>query len=187
MTSRQSVPRCDPEALEKAALHYLERFAASRQLVVRVLMRRIERAARAGEIERGDGAARVEAVVELLASRGLLDDRRFAEGRVRSLVARGRSTAAIRNTLREKGVVRDDVDQAMERLAEDVPQPEMAAAINLARRRKLGPFRPEADRAARRLKDLGVLSRAGFGRAIARRNQDAASIEALEAGRDEIA
>lgn len=186
MNSRRSPPSCDPQSLEKAALHYLERFAASRQSVVRVLMRRIERAVRAGVLERAEGAARVAAVVDLLAARGLLDDRRFAEGRVRSLVARGRSAATIRNTLREKGVARDQVDQAMERLGEDLPQPEMAAAINLARRRKLGPYRPATERAARRAKDLGILARAGFGRTIALRILDAESVAALEASRDEI-
>ncbi len=188
MKPPRSPPRCDPETLEKSALHYLERFAASRQLVVRVLMRRVERAVRAGgPIVRAEGAALVEAVVERLAARGLLDDRRFAEGRVRSLVARGRSSATIRNTLREKGVEREDVDRAMERLAEDLPQLDMAAAINLARRRKLGPHRSAGERAARRAKDFGVLARAGFSRSIAVRILDADSVAALEALRDEIA
>ena len=50
---RQMKPRQPPkpptqERLEKAALHYLERYAASSEGVRRVLMRKVERAARAG-------------------------------------------------------------------------------------------------------------------------------------------
>jgi regulatory protein len=52
--------------------------------------------------------------------------------------------------------------------------------VTLARRRRLGPYRPEADREARREKDLAALARAGFGYDIARTVIEASDIEALE-------
>lgn len=181
MTRPSVVPAVDDDALERAALRYLERYAASRRQLVQVLMRRVRRAELAGAIGREEGAARVDAIVARLASRGLLDDRLFAEGRARSLNARGRSAAAIRQTLRARGVADADVAAALERLSVERDSPELAAALALARRRRLGPYRDAAERAARRLKDLAVFARAGFDIRLAERIVDAPSVDALAA------
>jgi regulatory protein len=173
------IPAVDDAALERAALRYLERFAAPRRQLARVLMRRVQRAVRAGVLAQEEGAARVEAIVARLAARGLLDDRLFAEGRARSLNQRGRSAAAIRMSLRVRGVDDEDVAAALARLSVEQDAPELAAALALARRRRLGPYRPPAERAARRDKDLAVFARAGFDLRLAARIVDAPSPEAL--------
>jgi regulatory protein len=183
---RPPPPAIDPAALERAALRYLERFSASRAQVLRVLARRVDRAVRADPgLDRATALASAEAVVAAIVARGLLDDARFAEGRARSLAARGRSPVVIRETLREKGVGREEVARAMDALAEETGgDPALAAALALARRRRLGPWRPPAARAARRDKDLAILARAGFPRGLATRIVDAPDIAALEALRD---
>ncbi|MBM3521597.1 MAG: RecX family transcriptional regulator [Alphaproteobacteria bacterium] len=178
--TRRPVPAIDPASLEAAALRYLERYAASRRQLAGVLMRRVRRAVDGGIIERAEGAARVEAILATLAARGLLDDRLFAEGRARSLVRRGHSTAAIRQALRARGVGDDDVAAAVERLSVEMDDPGLSAALALARRRRLGPYRTEATRAACRDKDMAVLARAGHDRELAQRIIDAPSIDALE-------
>lgn len=178
---RPPPPAIDPEALERAALRYLERFSAPRAQVLRVLARRVDRALRADpELDRAAALAAAEAVVARIAARGLLDDGRFAEGRARSLLARGRPVAAIRAALREKGVDAAHAEDAIAALTHETPAPDLAAALALARRRRLGPYRPAGTRAARRDKDLGVMARAGFAREIARRIVDAADLDALE-------
>ena len=73
------------------------------------------------------------------------------------------------------------VARALDTLEAETPHPERTAAINLARRRRLGPFRPDAERAARRDKDLAVLARAGFPRDLSCRVIDAPDREALRA------
>lgn len=170
----------DAAALERAAIDYLARYAASRQGVARILERRIARAQRRGAIDAETARATARTVIEGLAARGLLDDGRFAEGRARSLLGRGRSTAAIRAALRDKGVDAADTERALATLTDETPDPELAAAIALARRRRLGPFAPPAVRHARRDKDLGVMARAGFPRAVACRVIDAPDIPALD-------
>lgn len=180
---RTPPPAIDPAALERAALRYLERFSASRGQVLRVLGRRVDRALRDDPaLDRAAALAAAEAVADRLVARGLLDDGRFAEGRARSLAARGRSPAMIREALRAKGVGREEVERAMAALAEETGgDPALAAALALARRRRLGPWRPAAARAARRDKDLAILARAGFPRALALRVIDAPDIAALQA------
>ena len=66
-------------------------------------------------------------------------------------------------------------------LKEEAADPDLAAGLAFARRRRLGPFRPAAERPARRLKDLAALARQGFDVELARRVIDAQDLEELEA------
>jgi regulatory protein len=168
--------------IEKAALHHLERFASSVEGLRQVLLRRVEKAARDGRCDRAEAAGWVEAVVARFAAAGLVDDRVFAEARAASLRRRGDSARRIALVLRQKGV---DTDLAAAALAvedgEDRGDAEFRAACRLARRRRLGPMRPAADREARRDRDLASLARAGFALGVARRVLDLGDPEALEA------
>ena len=60
-------------------------------------------------------------------------------------------------------------------------EPDLAAAIRLAKKRRLGPFRLK-ERAEMRQKDLAALARAGFDFDTCRRVIEAESAEALEEG-----
>ncbi len=173
-------PNITPAALNEAAFAYLERYASSVENLRRVLMRRIERAVRAGVIERAEGRARVDEVVERLRARRLVDDTTYAEGRAHSLSRQGRSRSSIAQRLRAKGVEGDAVEAALAGLAE-AGETDLRAAFRFAKRRRLGPFRPAAERAARRDRDLAALARAGFSYEIARRLIDAESPDAIEA------
>lgn len=166
--------------IENAALHYLERFAASSAQARRVLMGKVDRSLAHWGGERDEAAALVDAVLEKLAGLGYLDDSRFAENRARSLHRRAASTRHIRAALASKGVATEDAAAALSALAEDVADPDLAAALALARRRRLGPWRIDGRRAEFRDKDLAVLTRAGFPWEAVRAVIDAESIEAAE-------
>lgn len=180
--SRRIAPRAvTPESLDKAALGYLERYASSAANLRRVLMRRVERAARAGACDRGEGARMVDGLVERYRARGLLDDRTYAEGRVATLHRRGRSQARIAATLAAKGVAREEIVRTLAAFAAATPEADLAAALALARRRRLGPYRVVERRARFRQRDLAALVRAGFSLEIARRIVDADEPETIEA------
>jgi regulatory protein len=180
MVRKRSVPNVSREALETAAFAYLERYASSVETLRRVLMRRVERAVRAGAIERAEGKSRADDVVARLQARRLLDDTAYAEARARSLSRQGRSRAIIARRLAAKGVARATVESALDGLAAD-GETDLAAAVRYARRRRLGPFRAAAERAERRERDLAALGRAGFSYEIASRVVDAETPGALEA------
>jgi regulatory protein len=164
---RRQAPVRVPTAAElhEAALRYLERYSASQAMVARVLGRRTLRAVRAGLIEAEAAQALIAQVVSRLAASGAVDDRRFAEGRAASLLRRGRSPRAVAMDLGQRGIDSDGAAGVLAELAED-GDPAEAAAWALARRRRLGPFR-RADREAHRMRDLGIMARAGFERALA--------------------
>ena len=159
--------------MEAVALHYLQRFSASAESLRRVLMRRVERAVRLDGDDGAQGAAMVDALIARYLQSGLLDDRRFAEAKGRSLYRQGGSTRAIRQRLAAKGVATETIEAALDdlRQAEESTSDELdfAAAVALARRRRLGPYRPDGQRLSTRNGDLAALGRAGFSWEIARR------------------
>ncbi len=169
-----------PELLEKAALHYLERYASSAENLRRVLMRRADRGARVHGQDRAQSAAWVDALVERYVRSGLVDDKRYAEAAAASLRRRGASSRRIRQKLAQKGVDADIADAALKESGGAGDAADLAAAVKLARKRRLGPFGDPKQRRDRRLKDMAALARAGFSYAIARRVVDAGDEGELE-------
>jgi len=173
-----------PGYLERAALFYLERYSSSAENLRRVLDRKVRRSIQEhGEPEAAKAAKWIAVVLAKLQRNGLLNDRTFAESRVRSLYAAGKSLGRIRQTLAAKGVLKADIEAALERLRDEAETPisDLPAAAAYARRRKLGPYRADAaQRREMRQKDLGALARRGFSQAVASTILNAESVSALE-------
>lgn len=154
--------------LERAAMAYLERYASSGENLRRVLERKVRRRCR----ERGEDPESfmplIAETLRKLATSGLVDDVRYAEGRVASLRRRGGSTRAIAAKLAAKGVGREVAQDAIAAHEGD----DVEAARALARRRRLGPHRSR-DREAHRDKDVASLARAGFSLRVAKAVVDA--------------
>ncbi len=176
---RAGPARVTARSLENAALHYLERFSSSSAHLRQVLMRRVQRSARAHGTDPAEGAALIDALIARYQQAGLLDDARYAAQQASSLRRRGASGRGIRGRLAQKGVARDLVETAIAALEHEEGTGDLAAACAFIRRRRLGPYRPEASRAAFRQKDLAALARAGFPLDLARRVLDAPDPEAL--------
>lgn len=166
-----------PSSLENAALYYLERFSASAEQLRRVLMRRVERAARFHGDDPADGALLVDRLVARYLEAGVLDDRRYAEMRVAGQLRRGRPLRRIAGDLARRGVEGEVIDAALaaaqDEQAEGAGSLDAAAALAYAKRRRLGPFRLSERRAEYRERDLASLGRAGFSFDLARAVIDA--------------
>ncbi len=159
------------DELDAAALKYLDRFDTSAKNLRRVLLGYVKRVSEErGAEAASEGRAWVDELLTRYQASGLVDDARFAGAMASGLRRRGSSSRAIVQKLRLRGV-RDDV--ATEALAgvdsEGGRDAELAAAQAFVRRRRIGGFRPEAERATHHRKDLGALARAGFSMDVARR------------------
>ncbi|MCX8505101.1 MAG: RecX family transcriptional regulator, partial [Alphaproteobacteria bacterium] len=168
--------------LERVAIWYLERYAASSAMLRRVLMRRVERAARAQLIERELGQSLVDQIITKCQALGYIHDQDFAGNLAGRLARRGASQRQIEAALRARGLGADDIAEAVTHAAREAEakgeNPEFAAAQALARRRHLGPYRTApfsddpSERAKQRTRDFSVLARAGHSSAIARQVLD---------------
>ncbi len=164
-TSPRKPPRkVTPAYLQRAALAYLERYASSAENLRRVLRRKVDKRCRLRGEDPAEFREMIDEVVDKSLRTGLIDDTRYAEARVATLRRRGGSARAIQAKLSAKGVDRATVAAALEGGEEE---DEEKAAHALARRRKLGPYRP-GERAPYRDKDLAALARAGFRFDVAR-------------------
>lgn len=160
--------------LKGLALDYLDRFAASKQRLRQVMLRKIRKSARLHGDDPEPIVAALDQAIQWLEGRGFLSDKAYAESKARALAARGTSRAHILANLAAKGVGGADARAALDSLTLEYEEPELEAAQRYARRRRLGPYRLDAGtRAASRSKDLAAMARAGFAGRIARQVIDA--------------
>ena len=138
----------DVEAAERAALRALARRGHAR----RDLQRRL--------VKKQHPPRAVDAALERLGARGLLDDRRFAEQYAGLRATRGRGPARLLRDLLAQGVERRTAEEAVRRaLDEESIDPALEArAVAVKRARQLGGLPP----VVRRRRLLAFLVRRGY-------------------------
>lgn len=164
---RRLAPPVDEAGLLAIARDYVGRFWGPSANLRRVLLRHADRSVRDHASDPAALRAAIEAIVARMVEAGAVDDRRFAALKAASLAERGASQRLVAQRLRQTGVSGDDVAAALGELQRDGG--DQRAADRLVARRRLGYLRPEAERRARRDKDLAVLLRGGFDLEVARR------------------
>jgi regulatory protein len=169
--------------LQNAATFYLERYPSTAEGLRRVLNRRVRKAEMAEAPIIDNVKQAIEAIVARFVAAGMIDDQAFAQTKARSLHRRGTSSRLTRQRLKLAGVDDDTLDKAMagldQELDTDPRQREWQAAVALARRRRLGPFRPK-EREEHRNRDLAAMARGGFDYALAKKVIDAADPDSLD-------
>ena len=172
-SSRSNKPRppLDAARLEALAIHYVGRYATTKAKLVAYLRRKLRE--RGWE---GEAAADPDAIGERCAALGYIDDRAFASARASSLARRGYGARRLKASLREAGVAEPDAADAHE-IAEGAS---LAAALALARRRRIGPFAAQAATPDQIRRSIATLVRAGHDFALARRIAQAAPEEEIE-------
>lgn len=165
--------------LERAALHYLERFASTEANLCRVLERKVKRRLDGDAFTREHGSW-IEACAQKCVRYGYVDDNRYAESRFASLLRKGKPLRIIGQDLRYKGVPQEIVEQLLFEAREDeANNPDLQAAAAYVRRRRFGAFR-RADRTSDEKieKEKAAMMRAGFSYELVHKT--------LEANEDEL-
>lgn len=176
---RITVPR-----LQRITAYYLERYTSSVGNLRRLLLQRVRRSAEHHQEDPEPWIELVEQELSRLQRIGMLNDAAYARDKARSLVRRGNGARQVRAKLQAKAVPAALIDSALAGIAAEMDvDPELAAAVKYARRRRLGPFGPEKDPEARQ-KDLQRFARAGFSFDLARQVLDAPDVESLSAAID---
>lgn len=161
---RKPRPPLDPDELRRLALAYVGRFATSRGKLTDYLGRKLRERGWSG-----DAAPDLTALADGFAELGYVDDQAFAEGRARSLGARGYGKGRVRQALHAAGIGADDAAGARE--IADTGR--WAAALRFALKRRIGPYAASpADRAGRQ-RAIAAMIRAGHDFAVARAIADA--------------
>ena len=175
-------PALDAGSIEDAGLFYLSRYSASAARVRQVLMRRVQRGSETPEAA-NEAAHVVDQLIIRWLHSGILNDARYAEAKATSLHRKGSSARMIAARLQENGIDRSNVTAALtETGTANAPRPggDFAAAITLARRRRLGPFKISGRGDISRERELAIFARAGFARAVAERILSLTNVNEVE-------
>ena len=150
------------ELLRKAGLRYIERYAASTQSLRVVLRRKVSRAGRQDALDPSQIEEWINTIIDRFTEIGLLNDYLVAQNFCESLIRRGNSISRVRLKLSRKGFENATINQVMEAIEHEIENVDINAALNLARRKRLGPYRVAEDRKEHRQRDLIIMGRAGF-------------------------
>lgn len=149
-----------PQRLKNIALYYLKRFESSVANLRSVLQRRVnDYAYQNKEFDRGEAYQWIEDILADFQRYGYLNDSRYAEIKIKDYMSAGKSVRYIKGKMREKGID----EEILSALLEDQEYDEFEAALKLAKKKHIGPFRTDEEaRFENRQKDMGMLVRAGF-------------------------
>lgn len=157
---KRPAKKITPQRLKNIGLYYLKRFESSVENLRSVLQKRVNQYAKENpEFNKQEAYQWVENVLAEFEKLHYLDDERFTEIKVRHYLAVGKPARYIQNKLREKGIDNAQIDEMLD----DFGYNPQEMALKLAKRKKIGPFRPnEEARKLNRQKDMAALIRAGF-------------------------
>lgn len=149
-----------PQRLKNIALYYLKRFESSVANLRSVLQRRVnDYAYQNKEFDRGEAYQWIEDILADFQRYGYLNDSRYAEIKIKDYMSAGKSVRYIKGKMREKGID----EEILSALLEDQEYDEFEAALKLAKKKHIGPFRKDEEaRFENRQKDMGTLVLAGF-------------------------
>lgn len=155
-----------PERLERAAYHYLERYATSTSGFRRVMKRKIRRTNDRASPLTPEQQGWIDSLTAKCVRLRLLDDKLYAEQKARTLFLQGKPARAIRQWLSARGLGPDTIANALQALEDDHGDSvmlDMKAACRYAKRRRFGPWRREDADKKKRDREIAAFMRAGFG------------------------
>lgn len=156
---KKTVKKITPRRLKNIALFYLKRFESSTENLRNVLQRRINTYAKENpQFDKPAAYNWIEDILQDFTRLHYLDDYRFAEIKIRGYLTAGKPERYIKIKLREKGIAENIITEILAVQDYDPLQ----AALKLAQKKRIGPYRNSDARKEFRQKDMGTLIRAGF-------------------------
>ena len=151
--------------LQRAAYRYLERYATTEANLVFILKRKSERF-----LTRNEGSDLkiehisqwIKEIVGNCVKNGLVNDKLYAEARIKVFFNAGNSLPIIRNKLRAKGVCTNIINDLIARIKLDNPDVNFKSCIKYARKRRFGPYRVKLTKEGSNKKEQASMARAGF-------------------------
>lgn len=182
-TKRVYIPRLSESYFFNSALYYLQRYASTEANLHRILNGKVLRAKQKGAVIPPEYPQWIDQAVKKCVKLGYINDRHYAESKITSMRREGRSMRFIRQSLYQKGIQRDLLDDLLQEMQfpetedETGTDPELLAALRTIKRRSLmrADRLAQMDQDTRRdhyQKNLARLIRAGFSLQIAKEALD---------------
>jgi len=159
LKSKKQPKKITKQRLKNIALYYLKRFDSSVSNLRQILKKRVsEYAYYNSEWNKNEALEWIEQLLVEFENYGYLDDNRYAEIKVKNYAIQGKSPRYILGHLKMKGIGESVVEDVLT----DIAYNQFDAALKLAKKKKIGPFREKEISKDMKTKDMAILLRAGF-------------------------
>jgi regulatory protein len=149
------------EEIKELALKYLDKYQPSKKsLQVYLFRKAID--GQSNSVEKSEILKKIEIVINDLEEKGILNDTLYSEIKSQNFLKRGYSLNKIKQHLSQKGISQELLKQTIEKIQDDNTNPDFYSAIRICKKRRIGPYRPDANKEIFYKKDMGVLARSGF-------------------------
>lgn len=156
--------------MERIALRYVTRYAATRAMLEKCLRRHMDKARRADEAAYPQGKAEtwLTAILDKHVQKGWVNDKSLSASLLRMGRGAGHSRQKITQKMKQKGVSPALIKEVFDTESEEntADELDLNAAIIFAKKKRLGPYRLKGNEPQ---KDMARLCRAGFSPGIARK------------------
>tara|TARA_B100000886_G_scaffold158392_1_gene107988 strand:- start:19013 stop:19573 length:561 start_codon:yes stop_codon:yes gene_type:complete len=147
--------------IKELALRYLDKYQPSKKDLKLYLFRKIQ-ANPFQLIPKNEIMTKIQSVIADLENLNVLNDELYSELKSKNFLKRGYSINKIRMHLINKGIDDKLLKETIHKITKDDNNPDFYSAIRICKKRRIGPYRPEANRTIFYKKDIGVLARNGF-------------------------
>ncbi len=149
------------DEIKELALKYLDKYQPSKKSLQIYLFRKAIDA-QSSSVEKSEIINKIEIVLNELEEKGILNDSLYSELKSKNFLKRGYSLNKIRQHLSQKGISGELLRKTIEKIQNDETNPDFYSAIRICKKRRIGPYRPDANKEIFYKKDMGVLARSGF-------------------------
>ena len=147
--------------LRDLAYSYIEKYNPSKQQTKTYLLKKYLTKFQ-GSKQRKEITEIIDNIVSNLEKSHFLNDKLYSDSKARMLLRRGYSLNKINNSLRVKGIEQKNIQDTLEKIKNNEPDPDFNSAMKICKKRRIGPMRPDANRELFYKKDMGILARSGF-------------------------
>ncbi len=147
--------------IKELALKYLDKYQPSKKDLKLYLFRKLSNQ-NTNTIPKNQILPKIDNVLENLEELNIINDELYSELKSKNFLKRGYSINKIKMHLSNKGIKDDLLKETIKKITKDDENPDFYSAIRICKKRRIGPYRPEANRSIFYKKDMGVLARNGF-------------------------
>ena len=147
--------------LRDLAYSYIEKYNPSKQQTKTYLLKKYLTKFQGSKVKK-EITEIIDNIVFNLEKNHFLNDKLYSDAKARMFFRRGYSLNKIGNSLRIKGITRENIKLSIEKIKNEKENPDFVSAMKICKKRRIGPMRPAANRELFYKKDMGILARSGF-------------------------
>ena len=147
----------------KYAVNYLSRYNSSKKNLERLLKRKIMRLKDTSTEEKVVLNKYILEILNELESKNIINDKEFVISKINNFFTQGKSKNFIILSLLKKGLIKELIEDSLQKFELDNPEWELNSAQIFAKKKRLGKYGKQINKE----KDLAKMARAGFSYEIA--------------------